>query len=138
MTTTTTENAIVQKTRELCETIMQQPEFEAIRKRVDSFLANEKAREQFQKLNEKGEFLHHKQHQGVQITKAEVADFEKDRDAVMANPVIRSFLDAQREMHAIEESVGKYVVKTFELGRVPQAEDVQEEGGSCGSGCGCH
>jgi hypothetical protein len=28
------------------------------------------------------------------------------------------------------------VTKTFELGRVPSEEDLQE--GSCGHGCGCH
>jgi hypothetical protein len=29
------------------------------------------------------------------------------------------------------------VSKTLELGAVPSAEDLAE-GGSCGSGCGCH
>jgi cell fate (sporulation/competence/biofilm development) regulator YlbF (YheA/YmcA/DUF963 family) len=144
MQTTTEETAIIQKTKELCETLLQQPEFQNIRQRVDSFLADEKARTQFDALNEKGEFLHHKQHQGVQLTKAEIADFEKDRDSVLGNPVIRNFLDAQQEMHKITETVEKYVGKTFELGRVPNADELKGGsgggGGSCDNhgGCGCH
>jgi cell fate (sporulation/competence/biofilm development) regulator YlbF (YheA/YmcA/DUF963 family) len=133
---TITDSAIIQKTRELCQLILTQPEFGAIRRRVDTFMQNPKAQEQFQALNEKGEFLHHKQHQGVQLTQAEIADFEKERDATLANPVIRGFLDAQKEMHKIEESVSQYVLKTFELGRVPEADDF--EAGSCGPSCGCH
>ena len=37
--------------------------------------------------------------------------------------------------HKIQESVMSYVTKTFELGRVPAAEDF--DSGSCGTGCGC-
>lgn len=134
---TTTDSAIVQKTKELCQTLLTQPEFNSIRSRVDTFLSNEEAKGKFDALNEKGEFLHHKQHQGVQLTKAEIADFEKDRDAVLANPVIRGFLDAQSEMHKITETVSQYVTKTFELGRVPSETDLEQGGGGCGSGCGC-
>jgi hypothetical protein len=54
----------------------------------------------------------------------------------MANPVARGFLDAQQQMHKTQETVMKFVSKTFELGRVPTMEDMQE--GSCGTGCGCH
>ena len=133
---TITDSAIIQKTRELCQVILGQPEFGAIRRRVDTFLQNPQAQQQFQALNEKGEFLHHKQHQGVQLTQAEISDFEKERDTVLANPVVRGFLDAQKEMHKIEESVSQYVLKTFELGRVPESDDF--EAGSCGPSCGCH
>jgi hypothetical protein len=35
-----TEDAIAQKTRELCETIMEQPQFQSIRQRVDAFMAD--------------------------------------------------------------------------------------------------
>jgi cell fate (sporulation/competence/biofilm development) regulator YlbF (YheA/YmcA/DUF963 family) len=136
MQATTTETAITRKTRELCQTILEQPEFTGIRRRVDSFIANEQAKQQFQALNEKGEFLHHKQHQGVTLTPAEIADFEKERAAVLENPLIRGFLDAQQEMHKVQETVGQYVLKTFELGRVPEADDFEE--GSCGPSCGCH
>src|SRR4051812_9959002 len=138
MHTTTEDSVIVQKTKELCEAILGQPDYQNIRTRVTKFIGDEKARGQFDALNEKGDFLHHKQHQGVRLSDAEIKDFEKDRDAAMANPAIREFLDAQREMHKIQESVSQYVSKTFELGRVPNEGDFEAEGGSCGEGCGCH
>ena len=139
MQTTTDDTVIVQKTKELCQAILNQPDSQNIRNRIGKFLADDKARSQFDALNEKGDFLHHKQHQGVKLSDAEIADFEKDREAALANPTIRGFLEAQREMNKIQESVTQYVAKTFELGRVPAESDLaEEEGGSCGHGCGCH
>jgi len=46
-----------------------------------------------------------------------------------------SQLGATRRLR--ESTVKKMVGKTIELGRIPTAEDLAE-GGSCGSGCGCH
>ena len=140
MHTTTVESVIVQKTKELCEAILAQPESQNIRNRISKFMADDKARTQFDALNEKGDFLHHKQHQGVKLSEAEIADFEKDREALLENATIRNFLEAQREMQKITENVGQYVGKTFELGRVPAESDLkgEEEEGSCGYGCGCH
>ena len=45
-------------------------------------------------------------------------------------------LDAQQEMHKVQESVGQYIAKTLELGRMPTSDDFSS--GSCGHGCGCH
>jgi cell fate (sporulation/competence/biofilm development) regulator YlbF (YheA/YmcA/DUF963 family) len=137
MHTTSADTVVIQKTKELCEAILGQPEYQNIRGRITKFISDDKARGQFDALNEKGDFLHHKQHEGVKLTQAEIADFEKDREAAMANPTIRSFIEAQREMHKIQESVNQYVAKTFELGRIPAESDMAEEGGNCGEGCGC-
>jgi hypothetical protein len=66
----------------------------------------------------------------------EIADFEKHRDALLANPVAHGFLDAQEELHHLQHSIQKYVSKTLETGRVPTAEDLSD---SCGGhDCGCH
>ena len=73
---------------------------------------------------------------GVPLSAEEITEFEKDRDALVKNPVARDFLDAQQAMQKVQESVGQYVAKTFELGRIPSDEDFSS--GSCGSGCGCH
>ena len=70
------------------------------------------------------------------MTDVEVAEFEKSREAFFNNPIAKGFVDAQQQMHKMQDSVSKYVSKTLELGRVPAAEDL--ESGSCGSGCGCH
>jgi len=85
----------------------------------------------------KGQALQEKQHHGQTLEPTEIAAFEKDRDALLKNPVAAGFLDAQEEMHELQSSVKKIVAKTIELGRIPLAEDLAE-GGSCGSGCGCH
>ncbi|MGA3179262.1 MAG: YlbF family regulator [Verrucomicrobiota bacterium] len=132
-----TEDAIAQKTRELCETIMEQPQFQSIRQRVDAFMADPAAQRQYESLSEMGQQLHDKQHQGQALTGAEIAAFDKQRDAFFGNPVAKGFLDAQDEMQQIQKQVTQRVSKTLELGRVPSEEELSK-GGSCGSGCGCH
>lgn len=135
---TTTQNgeALTKKIEELCQTILEQPETKALRQRVDAFMANADAQKQYESLSERGEYLQHKQQQGAQLTDAEITEFEKHREAFFANPVAKGFVDAQQQMHQMQESVSRYVAKTFELGRVPSAEEMQS--GSCGHGCGCH
>src|SRR5579859_6771711 len=130
---TTIEN----KARELCETIVTQPQWNSIRSRIDTFLSNAAARGQFDEVNRKGQSLHEKQHSGQPLNGQEIAEFEKQRDALLKNPVARGFLEAQDELHEIQHSVQKYISKTLQLGRVPTDADFKEEG-SCGEGCGCH
>jgi cell fate (sporulation/competence/biofilm development) regulator YlbF (YheA/YmcA/DUF963 family) len=132
-----TEDAILQKTRELCETILEQPQFAVIRRRVESFMADPSAQRQYEALSELGRQLHDKQHQGQTLTSGEIAAFDKQRDVFFSNPTAKGFMEAQDEMHQIEKQVGKWVAKTLELGHLPSEEDLGE-GGSCGSGCGCH
>jgi cell fate (sporulation/competence/biofilm development) regulator YlbF (YheA/YmcA/DUF963 family) len=134
MQSTTVDNVVLQKTKELCQAILDQPEYQRIRQGVDAFLANEEVRNQYQSLSETGEYLQHKQQTGGQLSDTEVADFEKSRERFLNNPIARGFLDAQQEMHRVQESVTHYVTKTFELGRVPEEGDFE----SCGHGCSCH
>jgi len=84
----------------------------------------------------KGQALQEKQSQSQPLEGAEIADFEKHRDALLKNTVARGFLDAQEELHEIQHSIQKHIAKTLELGRLPSADDL--DGGSCGHGCGCH
>lgn len=135
-TNTLIEDAVRQKTLELCETIVQQPQFQDIRRRVESFMADAGARQQYQSLSEKGQSLHERQHQGLPLDGNEIAAFDTERDTLLSNPVAKGFIDAQEELHELQHGVQRYVTKTFELGRVPSEEDLQE--GSCGQGCGCH
>ena len=125
------------KTNELCEIILAEIQSGGIRQRIDTFLADAAARGAYESLMSKGQALQEKQHGGQALEPAEIAAFEKDRDALLKNPVASGFLDAQEEMHALKESVQKRVSKTIELGRIPTADDLSS-GGSCGSGCGCH
>lgn len=125
-----------EKTRELCQTIVDLPEMISIRKRIDTFLADTSARGQYETVMSKGNALHEKQHNGQPLDGAEIADFEKHRDDLLKNPTARDFLDAQEELHEMQHSIQKHVSKTFQLGRVPTEADLEE--GSCGHGCGCH
>lgn len=124
------------KTNELCEAILEQIKSNGIRQRIDTFLADTTARGAYESLMNKGQALQEKQHTGQPLDPAEISSFEKDRDALLQNPVASGFLDAQEEMHDLQHSVQKIVSKTIELGRVPTADDLAE--GSCGHGCGCH
>ena len=124
------------KTTELCEAILEQLQTTGIRKRIDTFLADNQARGQYEALMTKGQALQEKQHHGQTLDAAEIASFETEREALLKNPVATSFLDAQEEMHEIESSVKKTVAKTIELGRLPKADELAE--GSCGHSCGCH
>ena len=133
---TTTQDSVQQKTRELCQAIVDQPEFQEMRRQVEAFLGDDKAKTQYQSVMEKGELLQHKQNMGAPMSNDEIMEFEKERDALVNNPVARGFLDARQQMQKVQESVGQYVAMTFELGRLPTEEDLG--GGSCGSGCGCH
>ncbi|HKX62676.1 MAG TPA: YlbF family regulator [Verrucomicrobiae bacterium] len=129
------EETLLLKTRELCQTLVDQPEFQRIRQQMESFLSNDDAKAQYQLVVEKGDYLQHKQQMGVPLDGGEIAEFEKNREVLLSNPVAREFIDAQERMQQLQDSVVKYVTKTFELGRVPTSDDFS---GGCGSGCGCH
>ncbi len=127
---------IEEKTRELCQTIVDQPEMASIRNRIDKFMADAGARSQYEMVMSKGNALHEKQHNGQSLDQSEIAEFEKHRDALLKLPAAVAYLDAQEELHQLQHSIQKQVAKTLQLGRVPTAADLEE--GSCGHGCGCH
>jgi cell fate (sporulation/competence/biofilm development) regulator YlbF (YheA/YmcA/DUF963 family) len=127
---------IEEKTQELCRAIIAQPEMIAIRKRIDTFMADDTARGQYETLMTKGQALQEKQQHGQPLEPAEISDFETKRETLLKNPVATGFLDAQEELHKMQSSIQKQIAKTIELGRLPAAADLEE--GSCGHGCGCH
>ncbi len=130
------EDTVIQKTRELCQTLLDQPAMVAIRQRIDAFMGDESTRNQYEGLVNKGQALQEKQQHSMPLSGEEVADFEQHRDALLKNPVARGFLDAQEELHQVQHSIQRYVSKTLELGRMPTEEEVH--GGGCGGGgCGC-
>lgn len=136
MQTLIEESPVLRKTKELCETILEQPNMQSIRQRVDAFMADPSARAQYDGVISKGQALEQKQQGSAPLSGEEIADFQHQRDELMKNPVARGFLDAQEELHEVQKSVHTYVSKTLELGRMPTEEDMG--GCSCGTGCGCH
>lgn len=135
MQTIAQETPITQKTIELCQAILDQPEMRSAQQRIQMFIGDHKAKSLYEGLMAKGQALQQKQQSAQQLSGEEIADFEKDREVLLSNPIARGFLDAQEELHEIQHSVQKLVSKTIELGRLPTAEDMEE--GSCGHGCGC-
>jgi cell fate (sporulation/competence/biofilm development) regulator YlbF (YheA/YmcA/DUF963 family) len=135
MAATIEDTIVIQKTRDLCQTIIEQPEFRQIRQRVEAFLADDSVKTQYQLVMEKGDALQQKQQMGLPLDNEEITAFEKNRDILLGSAVAREFLEAQQQMHKLQESVMQYVGKTFELGRVPAAEDFDT--GNCGPSCGC-
>ena len=136
METMIEETPVMQKTKELCQTILDQPNMQSIRQRVDAFMGDEQTRAQYDALMTKGQALQQKQQMSMPLSGEEITDFEQSREKLLGNSVARGFLDAQEELHQVQESIQKYITKTIELGRMPSDEEMS--GGSCGSGCGCH
>jgi len=134
--TTVEESLITRKTRELCQAILDEPSIRSVRERIDTFMADEKTRSQYDDLVAKGQTLQQKQQNAIALTGEEIEDFEQHRDSLLKNPVARGFMDAQQELQDVRESIHKYVNKTLELGHLPAEEDLVE---SCcsGGGCGC-
>jgi len=136
MEATIEESAITRKTRELCQMILDEPSMQALRQRIDTFMADEETRAQYDGLIAKGQVLQEKQQRSVALTGEEISDFEQQRDSLLNNPVARGFLDAQQELHQVQESIQKYVSKTIELGRLPSEEELSA--GCCSDhSCGC-
>lgn len=129
-------DVLTKKIEELCQTLLDQPEVQSIRQRLDAFEADPVAQKQYETLSERGEYLQHRQQQGAKLSDQEIAEFEKHREEFFNNPVAKGFVDAQQSLNKMQDSVTKYVSKTLESGRVPTPEEM--ESGSCGSGCGCH
>lgn len=133
---TNTENSpVLEKTRELCEAIVAQPEFGALRRQMDEFMADEEVQVAYRDLSQLGSALQEKHQSGVMPEASEVEQFEHQRENFLQNPKARGFLQAQQTMQEVRDTVNRYVARTFELGRTPSAEDFESCG--CSSGCGC-
>jgi cell fate (sporulation/competence/biofilm development) regulator YlbF (YheA/YmcA/DUF963 family) len=125
---------IRQKTRDLCQAILDEPAVQDIRLSIDQFMINDEAKAQYQKVVAQGQSLQEKQQQSLPLSDAEIHAFESDRDKLLDHPVAGAFIRAQDDLHHLQHSIQEYVGKTLELGRIPTDEDLR---GACGHGCGC-
>jgi cell fate (sporulation/competence/biofilm development) regulator YlbF (YheA/YmcA/DUF963 family) len=136
MDTTTGQSPIIQRSLDLCQVIAEQPDFLALKEKFDAFMGDELLKFQYQQLNDLGQLLQLKQSDGLELKPEEIAQFETMRVEFLENPTAQGFLDAQQQMQQLHHAVGKLIDKTFELGRRPNDEDLQD--GSCCGGGGCH
>lgn len=135
MQTLDPESGIILRTRDLCQALVEQPDFIDLKGKLDAFLSDELLKFKFQQVNDLGNLLQMKQSQGLELKPDEIATFEKLRDDLLGNPVAQGFLDAQQQMQQLHQMVDKFIDRTFELGRRPEFDEVHD--GSCGD-CGCH
>jgi cell fate (sporulation/competence/biofilm development) regulator YlbF (YheA/YmcA/DUF963 family) len=132
----TAQALIEQKTRELCEAIVQFPGFNEMFRKMDTFMNDELAKFEFQMVNDRATLLHQKQSAGIPITPEELSDFEALRDSVLNKPVAQEFLEAQQQVQVLQKLFYPMLSKTFEVGRVPTPDDFLND--NCSEGCGLH
>ena len=132
----TKETPIIEKARELCQTIVDQPRFAELLKAMDTFVGNDAARSLYDEVCTLQDRLVAKQEGGETLTDAEIDEFEGKRDALMENSVAHDFMGARQEIQTLQQTITRYVTKTFDLGRVPLEEELESSGGCCGGGCG--
>ena len=139
MSTTTTETKIPtleEKTRELCQFILEDPVFAAAQGRIETFLENEDATELYGNWQRKASELHQKHHEGNEPSDDEIKEFEGLKAKVLDHPVAADFLEAEDTVNDMFQTITKMVQKTLQNGKIPTDEDLKE---CCGnSGCGCH
>ena len=135
------DSVVMEKTRELCATIVGHPDFGLLQEKVEGFLGDEWARVQFRSVQDRGLELQRRRQAGVELSDREVGEWEAARDELLRNDLIRSFVEARGQLENLQRAIGRYVGMTLELGRVPQAEDFAEEDDCCGGhtqgSCGC-
>jgi len=131
-------NAVAEKTKELCEAILEQAGYKESLAKVESFFTDESARDQYISFTELGQQLHQKQHAGEEITSEDEAKFQELQTAAMENATISDFMMAQQNLQVLNNEIATMVGKTIELGHLPTAEELGGGGESCGEGCGCH
>lgn len=131
-------STIVDKTRDLCKSIVEDDHFKSLQGKIEEFLNDDAAKLQYQSVHQRGEELHQKQASGVELSKTEISEFETAREALLENVVVTTFLSAKQELEGLQNMVRQYVGLTLEMGKVPTQEEVDHEtgGGCCGGGGG--
>lgn len=127
---------VIAKTRELCEALVGLDSYKDMKAKLDAFMSDTQAQSMYQELSDKQSMLVQKQESGSELTEEEIRDFEDQRERLLLHPVAGGFVEAQQGFEELRDTVVRYVTKTFELGRVPTADEVKPKGGCCGGGCG--
>ena len=101
------ETPLIEKTKELCATILNQPGYHQMKQSILDFMHHDEARILYENLCDVQEQLHSKHTSGIPITPEEDAEFQSMEQRFLAMPVASAFIDAQRQMQKIEKTVGK-------------------------------
>lgn len=133
---------VIEKTKELCDTLLSQDSYKRLKGKFDAFVTDEEAQSLYQALSEKQSALVQKQEQTGNLSEEEIKEFEDQRERLLMHPVAGGFVEAQQGFEELRDTIVRYVTKSFELGRVPTADEVAPKQGGCcggggGGGCGC-
>jgi len=138
---TAQDTPVIAKTKELCAALLAQSSYQTLKAKLDAFTRDAQAQAMYQALSEKQSRLVQRQQQGDDLSEEDIQDFEDDRERLLMHPVAGGFVEAQQGFEKLRDTIVSYVTKTFELGRVPTADEVKPKGGCCGGGggggCGC-
>jgi cell fate (sporulation/competence/biofilm development) regulator YlbF (YheA/YmcA/DUF963 family) len=135
------EEAIFEKTRELCALILAQPKLKDWPQNLRAFMADPDSQEQYRSVSRRGRELHDRQINGGALTADEIDGFEQSRNALLENQVARAFIETQGDLNQVQELVNRVISKSFELARVPERDELCCGDGDCDcgdGGCGCH
>ena len=138
-----TETPLIGKTKELCQTLAGQSDFKKITEDIEAFLADPEAQSLYDSVRRRQDELFRDQQSGQPLTEEVIGEFEGEREQLFNHPVAGGFIEAQQQMQKVQQVVGEYIAKTFELGRVPTDDEFNPDnaGGCCGGhdggGCGC-
>ncbi|MCC2685224.1 MAG: hypothetical protein K0R75_2123 [Paenibacillaceae bacterium] len=125
--------AVLGKMEELCETLLQQEQFDELRAMLERFAADARAQEQYDHFAKIGQNLLEKERSGIEPTDDEKAGYEREERAVYGNDVIRQYLYANREFDQLKQMIDQYFSKTVETGRVPGGRELIRPIRGCGS-----
>ncbi|MEM9398820.1 MAG: YlbF family regulator [Verrucomicrobiota bacterium] len=136
MSAVSTHSEIDSKLEELCQAILDRPDFSELKTAIDTFSRDEKAQDLLNEFGELGQELQSIHNSGQQIPEAKMKSYETLRDQTMSNEACKSFMDAQHAINHLQQKAAQYIAKTYEKGRLPEEDDFSCGCGSSNSG-GC-
>ena len=129
--------SIKEKALELCQFIVDAPEFAEAHETIQKFIEDDEAKAVYGKLQEKSHELHHLSHEGKKPTDADLDELNALQKAVAENPLAAAFIGAENQLDDTFRTVTKLLQKTLQLGHVPTEEDMVESDCCSSGGCGC-
>jgi len=127
---------IEDKALELCQFVLDQPEFRDSWNRIEAFLADSTAQGLYRDWQEASRQISLREREGLPLTDQDLIAVESRKEAVLGNSVALGFAESEDALNEIFGTVTRLLQKTLQLGRVPTADDLSE-GSCCGGGCGC-
>jgi len=127
---------IEDKTLELCQFVLDQPEFRDSWNRIEAFLADSTAQGLYRDWQEASREIAMREREGMPLTDQDLLHVESRKEAVLNNSVALGFAEGEEALNGIFGTVTRLLQKTLQLGRVPTESDLSE-GSCCGGGCGC-